>query len=221
MIQLKTKYVSVITLLALMLLVCNYAKAEDVDNEFQTRTSLKLSFKPLKKVKFNLSPELRFDDSFTLDKSLIEGEIEYKMFKFLNIGAAYRYIANQRENKDTEYFSRFSYSATAQKEFNRFETSFRLCYSDYADDDDDDSMDLMRYKLGAEYNIPKCKITPSLSTELFQDITGSSVYKMRYTVGADFKLFKKNYIGLSYKLDYYMQEYTNKHILDIGYKIKL
>jgi hypothetical protein len=221
MIQLNKKNIGVSALLALLLFVCIQTKAEDVENEFQTRTSLKLSFKPLKKVKFNLSPELRFDDSFTLDKSLIEGEIEYKMFKFLSLGAAYRYIANQRENKDTEYSSRFLYSATAQKEINRFETSFRLSYSDYADDDDDDSMDLMRYKIGVEYNIPKCKITPSISTELFQDMSASSVYKMRYTVGADIKLFKKNYIGLSYKLDYYIQEYTNKHILDIGYKIKL
>ncbi|MGQ1785845.1 MULTISPECIES: DUF2490 domain-containing protein [unclassified Saccharicrinis] len=215
-----TKYIKPGYLLIALLMVSSIAKAQEVENEFQTRTSVKMSFKPLKKVKFNIIPELRFDENFTLDKSLIEAELEYKAFKFLTLGAAYRYIANQRENKDTEYLSRFSYSATAEKDFNRFEGSFRLRYSNYADEEDDDALDFLRYKVGLKYNIPKCKLTPSASAELFQDLSGSSLYKMRYSVGADYKLFKKNYVGLSYKFDYYNNEYRNKHILSVGYKIK-
>ncbi|GAF01604.1 DUF2490 domain-containing protein [Saccharicrinis fermentans] len=215
-----SKHINVGCWLVVLLLVGNYAIAQDVENEYQTRTELKLSFKPWKKVKVNVSPQLRFDESFTLDKSLIEGELEYKVLDLLTLGAAYRFIANQREKKDTEYLSRYSYSATAEKDFNRFEGAFRLMYSNYADDDDDDVLDFLRYKLSIKYDIAKCKITPSVSTELFQELNGSSVYKMRYSVGADYKLFKGNYLGVDYKFDYYKSEYRNKHIVSVGYKIK-
>ena len=216
----KPNYIKSICWLVALLAITNVAKAQEVENEFQTRTSVKLSFKPLKKVRFNLSPELRFDENMKLDKSLIEGELEYKAFKFLTLGAAFRYIANQRENKDTEYLSRFSYSATADKKFGDFKADFRLRYSNYADEDDDDALDFLRYKVSLKYDIPKCKINPFVSAEMFQELSGSSVYKTRYAVGANYKLFKKNYLGVSYKFDYYRSEYKNKHILGIGYKIK-
>jgi len=215
-----SRYINVGAWLVVLLLVGNDAIAQDVENEYQTRTELKLSFKPWKKVKINIAPQLRFDESFTLDKSLIEGELEYKVWNLFTLGAAYRFIANQRENKDTEYLSRYSYSASTKKDFGRFEGAFRLMYSNYADDDDDDVLDFLRYKLSLKYDIAKCKITPFVSTELFQALDGSSVYKMRYSVGADYKLFKKNYLGVNYKFDYYKSEYLNKHIVSVGYKIK-
>ncbi|WP_075590210.1 DUF2490 domain-containing protein [Labilibacter marinus] len=195
-------------------------KAQEVENEMQTRTSLKMSFKPAKKLKLSVTPELRFDDSFILDKSLIEGELEYKPLKFLSLGAAYRFVANQRENKDTEYLHRFAYSATAKKDFSHFETSFRLRYSNYADEDSGEGTEFMRYKIACKYDIPKCKITPFVSAEMFQDLDASALHKMRYAAGANYKLFKKNSIGVSYKLDYYSKEYRNKHIISLGYKIK-
>lgn len=208
------------SLLLVLVLLSGILKAQEVENEVQTRTSVKASFKPVKKLKISISPELRFDEKFTLDKSLIEGEIEYKAMKFLTLGAAYRFVANQRETKDAEYLHRFAYSATAKKDFNRFETSFRLRYSNYADEEEGEGTEFLRYKIACKYDIPKCKITPFVSAEMFQDLDASALHKMRYAAGANYKLFKKNSIGVSYKLDYYNKEYRNKHIISLGYKIK-
>ena len=78
----------------------------------------------------------------------------------------------------------------------------------------------MRYKASLDYNIPNSKITPFVAVEAFQKLSDADLYKMRYAAGFDYKLFKKNYIGVDYKFDYYQNEYKNRHILSVGYKIK-
>jgi long-subunit fatty acid transport protein len=193
---------------------------EETTNEFETRTEFGLSYKAFKKLKFNFAPQLRFDESFSLDKYLFELGAEYKASKLFDLEATYRYVINPRDTKDTEYFNRYSFSATAHKKFDRFESAFRLRYSNDADDENEDE-EFLRYKGSVEYNIAKCKFTPSAAIEAFQQLGGDGLYKIRYAAGLDYKLNKKNYIGVSYKFDYYKTEYVNKHILSIGYKIKL
>ncbi len=194
-------------------------QAQEVTNEFQTRTELELVYKPVKKLKLTFMPQLRFDENFSLDKYLFEGEAEYKLTKFLDVAATYRFVVNPRDTKDTEYFNRYGFSATAGKKFGNFEPAFRLRYSNYADDDVSDKS-FMRYKASLKYDIPKCKLTPFVAAELFQQTDGGDLYKMRYSTGLDYKLFKKNFIGVSYKFDYYNTDYLNKHIISLGYKIK-
>ncbi|WP_346857647.1 DUF2490 domain-containing protein [uncultured Draconibacterium sp.] len=203
----------------LFLFLFAYTQAQDVENELETRTNVEVQFKPFKKVKLSFSPELRFDESFSLDKYLFEAGAEYKVLKFLELGATYRFVVNPRDSKSTEYFNRYSFSATTKKEFGDFETAFRLQYSNYADDDISDKS-FLRYKASLAYDIPHCKLTPFVAAELFQQFNGDGFYKMRYTAGVDYKLFKNNYLGVSYKLDYYNKEYTNKHIIGLGYKFK-
>lgn len=193
--------------------------AQDIENNFKIRTSAELSFEPIKKLKLNIIPELRFDDSFSLDEYLLEGEAVYKPVKFLSLAASYRFVADLKQTKDTDYFNRFAFSATAKKEFKNFESAFRLRYTNDADDDSG-NIQFLRYKASLNYDIPKNKITPFVAVEAFQRLTDGDLYKMRYSAGIDYKLFKKNYIGLSYKLDYYQKEYKNNHILSVGYKIK-
>ncbi len=191
------------------------------ENTFETRTELGLSYKLSKKIKLSFAPEFRFDEDCALDKYLFEAGAEYKAAKFLDLEATYRYVINPRDTKDTEYFGRYSFSAIANKKFNRFETAFRLRYSNDNDDESSDE-EFFRYKASVEYNIPKCKLTPFIAVEAFQQLgDDSGLYKMRYATGFDYKLFKNNYIGASYKFDYYKTEYLNKHILGIRYKIKL
>lgn len=213
----KTK-VLFISILSLFTFVFS-AYSQETENEFQTRTHLNASFKPFKKVKFTFSPELRFEDDFSLDKYLLEGELEYKALKFMTLGARYGFVGNVRNEKDTEYFNRYAFSTTFKEEFGRFEPSVRFMYSNYADDDVDDK-NFLRYKAKLKYDIADCKITPFVAVQLFQNLDDGELHKTRYAIGADYKLFKKNYLGVSYKFDYYNTEYLNKHIISLGYKIK-
>ena len=206
-------------LFAAFLIVAIGSCAQEVKNEFQTRTLLDVSFNPFKKVKFTISPELRFDNDFSLDKYLLEGETEYKISKLFSVAARYGLVGNLRNEKDTEYFGRYAFSAQFEKDFNRFEPSLKIMYSNYADDDVDDKK-FLRYRAKLKYDIPNFKVNPFVSVQLFQDINEGWLYKTRYAVGAYYKLFKKNYLGASYKFDYYNNKYLNRHIFSIGYKIK-
>ena len=206
-------------LFAAFLIAVSGSYAQEVENEFQSRTLIDLSFKPFKKVKFTMSPELRFNDDFSLDKYLLEGEVEYKFPKLFSVAARYGLVGNLRNEKATEYFGRYAFSAQLEKKFNRFEPSLRIMYSNYADDDVQDKK-FMRYKAKLKYDIPNSKVNPFVSFQLFQDLNEGGLYKTRYAIGADYKLFKKNYLGASYKFDYYNNKYLNRHIFSIRYKIK-
>jgi len=213
------KIIRVSFYLAIILFSTIMAKGQEIENEFQTRTSVELGFSPLKKIKVNLTPELRFDENFSLDNYLVEGEIVYKPNKLVSFDATYRFIANPKESETTEYNNRYTLGATLKKEIYRFQPSLKIAYSNYADDEIDDKK-YMRYKASVKYDIQNCKFTPFISAELFQQTIENNLHKTRHTAGFSYKLMKNNSINLCYKFDYYNNEYKNKHIFSVGYKLK-
>ena len=191
---------------------------QTVTNDFQTRTEVKLSLEPLDKFTLNLNPEVRWDESFGVSKYMLESGISYKPVKGLSLGASYRFIINPRTDKSTEYLHRFALYTSYKKKIKRFEPSLRVKYTNYTEDIT--AGEFLRYRAKIEYDIKSCKITPAVSAEAFHDLSGSQIYKMRYGLGADYKLGKKSTLELGYMLDYYMLDYRNKHILTLGYKYK-
>lgn len=211
-------------LILFLLLFASSAKAQDtetddVENDFESRTFISLTTKVAKNLKLSLSPELRFDEDFSLDKYLLEGKASYKCFDNLSLGLGYRFYANKRDTKSTEYNNRFLLSVKYKKSINRFDPSFKLSYTN--DSDEDSDANLLRYKGELGYNIRKCKITPWIGAEAFHSIDDGDFSKMRYILGMDYKISKKKSIEVSYKFDYFMNELKNKHIVSIGYNIKL
>jgi len=207
-------------LIVVLLIFIPIVNAQEVESNHQTRTSIELGYKLSDQFKLTLSPEYRFHENLLVDKYLFEGEAVYKPINILAIGATYRFVANLRDEKDTEYLNRIAFSATVKKDFNRFEPAFRLRYSNYADDAITDK-EFIRYKGSFKYDIANCKITPSAGIEVFQQLSDFELYKTRYSVGMDYKLFKKNYFGVSYKFDSFAIEDKSTRILSLTYKLKL
>ena len=205
--------------LLLLSILGTKAYAQDVDNEMQYRSSVQLQWKLNEKWKLEVEPQMRFDESFTLDKYQLNTELNYNFWKYLSVSGSYRFIVNPRETKDTEYFKRYALSLSAKEDFGDFTPSLRLRYSNDADDEVTDEK-YLRFKTGVEYNIPKCKITPFVAIEAFQDLNDKELHKMRYSTGMSYKIKKNNYIKLDYRLDYYQQDYLNKHIINVAYKHK-
>ena len=195
-------------------------KAQEVENDFETRYSFRLRPKLSDKLKFRITPEVRLDEEFSLDKYIIAGEAIYEPINILALSAKCYFIGDKKKNSDDDYLNRFAFSATLKHKFSRFEPAFRIRYSNYADDEITDK-NFLRYEASLEYDTAKSSLTPFVSAELYQQLTDNVLHKMRYSAGIDFKLFKNNYIRLSYRLDYYLQEYRNKHIIDLTYKINL
>lgn len=80
---------------------------------------------------------------------------------------------------------------------------------------------VLRSRLQVEYDIPYCTWTPYVSTEFYN---AWSVQKIRYTVGADWKINKKNIFSIFYRYQDYMSsdtdDETNMNVIGLGYKFK-
>ena len=114
-----------IYLLALLFLLAKAVPlaAQDVENTSQTRTEFKLDYKILDNLKVVATPELRFDETFSIDKYIFELKTVYNPFKRLSIGAAYRFVANKRNTKPTEYLQRYAFEAKYAPKINRWKPS--------------------------------------------------------------------------------------------------
>ena len=198
--------------------ITNQLSAQDIDNDFQTRTEFKLTLNPFKKVTFSFAPEIRWDENFTVSKYHLESQVSYKPIKGLSLSTSYRFIVNPQNTNTTEYFHRFALDANYGRKVYRWEPSVRIKYTNYTEDAS--TGDFLRYKAKLAYDIKDFKLTPYVSAEAFHDISANEMYKMRYSLGASYKLNKHSSIKLGYALDYYMLEYRNKHVLNIAYKYK-
>ena len=190
--------------------------AQKVENRFENRTVIELSYKheKLKDFKLSVKPELRIDKDLHADKYLVKTDIAYKPTSFVRFETGYRFITDNKEN--TEYFHQYQFSVRAKKDFNRTETFFRVRYTNYADDGFEANK-YLRLKVGAAYDIYSCRLTPTASAEIFQDITNNQRYKMRYAIKTNYKINGKNSLEIGYKFDFYNLKYLNKHIMAIAY----
>jgi opacity protein-like surface antigen len=79
---------------------------------------------------------------------------------------------------------------------------------------------VLRSRLQVDYNIPHCKVDPFASAELYNSW---AVTKVRYSVGADWKLTKQHVFTVAYRYQDLRGDYDDEpdmHIVSVGYKFK-
>lgn len=207
-------------LIFILLFLIPTINAQDLETNQEVRTTIEVGYKLSDQLKLTLSPEFRFDEEQSLDEYLIEGGADYQISDLLSLGASYRMYTNLRDNKDDEIFTRIAFSGTLSKNYNRFEPAMRIMYNKYSGDNIEDES-FMRFKASLKYDIPNSELKPVVGVEAFQQLSDSDLYKMRYTAGLNYKLFKNNYLGINYKLDLFSSENKNNHIVGLAYKLKL
>ena len=81
---------------------------------------------------------------------------------------------------------------------------------------------VLRSSLQVEYNIKGVPFEPYASVEMYNDLDGFDIKKMRYTIGGDYKINKKHSVGLYYRYQDFLgsDEGESTHILGVGYKFK-
>ncbi len=222
----KTKKIHILKILYFVFLLApqiinaqeSEVETKKVENDYQPRTYIGISFKPIKGLKVSLSPELRFDEDFSLKKYLVETELKYSLFNTIEAGTFYRYSGKLKKDKEVNYYSRLGFFISAEKEFFNFSPSTRIQY--YTIYNEDKSSSFLAYKLGVEYELKKLHLTPSIACELYQSLNKNIRYKNRYTAGLDYELTKWSSVEVCYKLDSYINKNRNKHIFCLGYKLK-
>ncbi len=218
-----------------ILLLCSVAYAgdgtrDDVENISKWRFGTDFQIKLTKGLNINIEPEFRFNDGF--DAFLLNGGVSYRTFGCLYWGASYRLVCDREEagtittgytsrtEYEWEYFNRYAFDISYKDDFGRFTPSFRVRYNNYTDDEISDKA-FLRYRAKLEYNIRKCRFTPSIYTELFQGLDEGMLSKIRYSAEMSYKVNKRSSFSFDYKFDFYMLEYKNAHIFSVGYKCKL
>jgi hypothetical protein len=191
------------------------------------------------------------NSSKTADRWTGSISASYKLLDWLKLGAGYKFIYNNNGEKITyhkdgsynnwrpSYWGtrhRFYADLTSTLKLDRFDISLRERWqytyrpeqtttrydfdNSWWEDTDVSSKNshVLRSRLQVKYNIRKSKITPFANVELYNNW---SLDKVRYTVGAEWKIAKQHEISAFYRYQYEKQaNEANKHVLGIGYTFK-
>lgn len=194
------------------------------------------------------------NDSKTADRWSFGVDGSYKIVKGLKVSAAYTFLYdNNREdisfhddgtynNWRPSYWGvrhRVSVSLAGSVDVGRFKLSLRERWqytyrpekvTERYDFDnawwEDDAVrgkgsNVLRSRFRVEYDVAKCKVDPYADVELFN---AWALQKVRYTVGAEWKIRKKHVVGLSYRFQSANEKDDDndpdRHVFGISYKFK-
>jgi hypothetical protein len=81
---------------------------------------------------------------------------------------------------------------------------------------------LLRSRIGVEYDIKNCPLTPFATYEIKTQLQkGGATEETRLIVGTDWKLNKKNTLSIAYVFnDGHYSDEANIHAVSVGYKFK-
>jgi hypothetical protein len=175
--------------------------------------------------------------------------LSYKICHYLKAGAAYTFIyqhnGNEYDDDDvyTPYYwqprQRVTASLTGSYKIGRLSLSLREAfqYTYHRERVTTASFDVLanewaldktvhakhkgylRSKLEAEYNIRKCRFTPFVSCEIYNNISDFNTSKVRYTIGTEYKINSRNGVSLFYR--YIDGNNNNTNVVGVGYTFKL
>lgn len=187
-----------------------FAQLEGADvKDFQTWTSINVSYKVNKKLKFGLEEQLRLKDNASItDQHFSELNIEYEIFKNIELGFGARYInENDTEgnNQGYEPHFRFNFDASYKYEIERFTLKHRFRYQNKNElGTDDNPVITARFKTSIGYNIRKWKLDPKLIGEIFnrfEEGEDSRLSKYRLGIETEYKIKKVGSISLFYRVE--------------------
>jgi len=211
--------------LAILCLFCmekNYAQTSD----FSTWTRLGIQADLGSRFELEGTEGIRLNNnSSQLDEIYTELSLGFSPWKFLELGGNYRFIHNRKADGSKENLNRFDMDLKLKSEIKRFgfEYRFRLeTYPTFANENPDHEF-FIRNKLGIDYDISKCKITPYFSAELFhkfRDSKADELRKLRYSAGASYKLNKNHrfVLLLRYQNKINVNDPEKNFILNLRYK---
>ncbi|MBT3244637.1 MAG: DUF2490 domain-containing protein [Bacteroidetes bacterium] len=217
------KHILILAGLIILNLLIPIKKTEAQTNNFYTWTEFNIQKKIAKGFTLSLSPEIRFHNDFSVDEVFAELGLQYRLVKYLKIAANYRLTNNIKSDGSSSIKHRFAFDAKSGLDPGRMSIQFRIRYTNYSDFDweNTDNAVHLRYRIKASYDIKNIKLTPFVSAEFFQDIDNKGNNKLRLSTGLDYKLFKNNYLGISYKTHQYLAKDNRNNIISVNYKITL
>ncbi len=194
-------------------------------------TSVSVEKKLSSRITAGLSQEFRFNENISeLGTFFTELGAEYKINKYLDISAGYRFINKRRLDDSYSKRHRYLVNVTARRKFNNlsvaFRTRFQSQYSDvYSSDEGSIPDNYVRTKLTLKYDLNR-KYNPVISGESFFHVNrpdGLLMDGYRLSAGIEYDFSKKSSVEIAYLLDREIQvnkPWTN-YIIALSWSYKL
>jgi len=201
--------------------------------DLETWSSATLDYKLNKKIKIGLGQELRLKDNSSIaDKYFTNGFLEKKLSKLFTIGTELRYIRlndNKGDIQGYENHLRYAFYSNLEHKVNRFSFKYRFQYQSKNELGLSSAKAVsptqkLRFKVRGKYNIPKWKLDPRLSLEIFRTLGDVNDFtKLRVTLGTKIKIKKASSIGLFYRVERELNELYPKttNVIGLNYQFTL
>lgn len=206
-------------------------------NDFGLWLKHDLSYSLNEKVKIELDFQARFDRNVTRNKELFTTpSIQWEVHKFIKLGAEYRftYFPSSNFENGKPVSNRYSLNAEFQnieKLWNKkSDLGLSLRIAGTSEHQKFERVDnYLRTRLKVDYNIPKTKLKPEFSAELFYHFndqvsysftevrTVNSFNKMRFKLGLEYPLGLKHKVAIFGQYQHAFLSKNNDVVMGISY----
>lgn len=212
-------------LLISCILVASNLFAQDVFvQDFRTRFSLSLNYKPIKEITLNWTEEARFKSNSSKFDRLYSGlGITYNAHKNFSMGAIYEFQVLQ---KGVDYFQlrhRVKFVVQPNVSFGRFNLSLRempqMTYFNAVEWE-------LRSRLKLNYSFMNKHLKPYISVEMYNSLQknvdiNNWLSKMNYRAGLEWKIDSVNGLEFYYMFEHEVMNKAGNHIVGVAYNLGL
>lgn len=216
----KTRF---LLLISSILIVSNLFAQDVFVQDFRTRFSLSLNYKPIKEITLNWTEEARFKNNSSKFDRLYSGlGITYNAHKNFSMGAIYEFQVLQKSVDHFQFRHRVKFVVQPNVSFGRFNLSLRempqMTYTDYVDW-------TLRSRLKLNYSFMNKHLKPYISVEMYnplkKNVGKDWLSKMNYRAGLEWKIDSVNGLEFYYMFEHEVTKKVGNHIVGVAYNLGL
>lgn len=210
-------------LISSVLIVSNLFAQDVFVQDFRTRFSLSLNYKPIKEITLNWTEEARFKNNSSKFDRLYSGlGITYNAHKNFSMGAIYEFQVLQKSVDHFQFRHRVKFVVQPNVSFGRFNLSLRempqMTYTDYVDW-------TLRSRLKLNYSFMNKHLKPYVSVEMYNPLQNVNknnwLSKMNYRAGLEWKIDSVNGLEFYYMFEHEVTKKVGNHIVGVAYNLGL
>ncbi len=216
----KTRF---LLLISSILIVSNLFAQDVFVQDFRTRFSLSLNYKPIKEITLNWTEEARFKNNSSKFDRLYSGlGITYNAHKNFSMGAIYEFQVLQKSVDHFQFRHRVKFVVQPNVSFGRFNLSLRempqMTYSNAVDWE-------LRSRLKLNYSFMNKHLKPYISVEMYnplkKNVGKDWLSKMNYRAGLEWKIDSVNGLEFYYMFEHEVTKKVGNHIVGVAYNLGL
>jgi hypothetical protein len=169
------------------------------------------------------------DKLSVVDQYYAEIGLSYKITKWLDAGTSFRFIGKYEDDGAYHLREKIYGWFKGSVDIGRMEFSLRTMYQrstrEYIEKDNDLIPEhYTRYRIKAEYDVPKSPLKPFILVEPYVPLKegdGFEIKKVRYAAGLEYKISKKSSVEAGWLMENYKKKSAGDlHVLNLEYNIK-